>query len=122
MVISTLGKLVSKEADSFREPIYLVSGQEAQSERRLGRLSGAPGRIASRIDLSQREACMVQKDPTRGGQLNAASTANHQLSADLVLEVPHLTTERRLRGVQSPLGRHGQTSLLGDGNEKAEMS
>ena len=70
-----------------------MSGQEAQGERLLGGLSGAPGRFASRIDLSQRQSCMVEKDPTRGGQFDAASTANHQLSADLVLEVPDLTTE-----------------------------
>jgi hypothetical protein len=44
-----------------------VSGQEAQRERRLGGLSGAPGRFASRIDLSQRQTCVVQKgsDPRR---------------------------------------------------------
>src|SRR5439155_14227572 len=88
-----IGEFVSKEADSFREQIYLVSGQQAQSERRLGGLCGAPGRFASRIDLSERQSCMVEKDPTRGGQLDAASTANHQLSADLVLKVPDLTTE-----------------------------
>ena len=70
-----------------------MSGQEAQSERRLGGLSGTPGRFARRIDLSQRQSCMVQKDPTRGGQLDTASTANHQLGANLVLKVPHLTTE-----------------------------
>src|SRR3989449_9231410 len=72
-----IGEFVSKKAESFREPIDLVSGQEAQSERRLGGLCGAPGRFAGRIDLSQRQSCMVEKDPTRGGQLDAASTANH---------------------------------------------
>jgi hypothetical protein len=36
---------------------------------------------------------MVEKDPTRGGQLDAVSAANHELSTDLVLKVPHLTTE-----------------------------
>ena len=65
---------------------------------------------------------MVEKDPTRGGQLDAVSTANHQLSAHLVLEVADLTTEGRLRHVQPPLGRHGQTSGLGDGNEIPEVS
>ena len=64
---------------------------------------------------------MVEKDPTRGGQLDAASAADHQLSADLVLKVPDLTTEGRLRRVQRPLGRHRQTPLLGDGDEIAEM-
>src|SRR5438067_6514992 len=88
-----IGELVSKEADSFGQPIYLVSGQEAQSERRLGGLSGAPGRFAGSIDLSQRQSCMVEKDSTRGGQLDAASTANDQLSADLVFKIPDLTTE-----------------------------
>src|SRR5439155_27370451 len=117
-----IGELVSKEAESFREPIYLVYGQEAQRERRLGGLSGAPGRFAGSIDLSQRQSRMVEKDPTRGAQLDAASTANDQLSADLVLKLPALTTERRLRRVQPPLGRHGQTSLLGDGNKIAEVS
>src|SRR5438552_7451066 len=86
-------ELLSKKADRFRQPVDLLSGQEAQSERRLGGLSGTPGRFAGSIDLSQRQPCMVEKDPTRGGQLDAASTANHQLSADLVLEVPDLTTE-----------------------------
>ena len=70
-----------------------MAGQEAQRERRLGGLSGAPDRFAGRIDLSQRQACMVEKDPPRGGELDAAGTANHELSADLVLEVPKLTTE-----------------------------
>jgi len=36
---------------------------------------------------------MIEKDPSRGGQLDAVSTSNHQLSADLVLKVPDLTTE-----------------------------
>jgi hypothetical protein len=36
---------------------------------------------------------MVEKDPTCGGQLDAVSTANDQLSADLVLEISDLTTE-----------------------------
>ena len=64
---------------------------------------------------------MVQKDPTRGGQLDAASTANHQLSADLVLQVPDLTTEGRLRRVEPPLGSHGETPLLGDSDEIPKM-
>src|SRR5437870_2605708 len=53
--------------------------------------SEAPCRFAGSLDLSQRQSCMVEKDPTRGGQLDASSTANHQLSADLVLKVPDLT-------------------------------
>src|SRR4029453_17129878 len=87
------GELVPKKADRFGEPVDLLSGQEAQRERRFGGLSSASCRFASRIDLSQREAGMGEKSPPRGGQLDAVSAANHQLRADLVLEVPDLTTE-----------------------------
>src|SRR5258706_6626540 len=86
-------EFLSKEADRFRQPVDLLSGQEAQSERRLGGLSDAPGRFAGSIDLSQRQSCMVEKDATRGGQLDAARTANQQVSADLVFKIPDLTTE-----------------------------
>src|SRR5438093_226715 len=64
---------------------------------------------------------MVEKDPTRGGQLDAASAADHQLSAHLVLKVPDLTTKGRLRRVQLPLGSYCKTPLLGDGDEIAKM-
>src|SRR2546427_4111290 len=64
---------------------------------------------------------MVEKDPTCGGQLDASSTANHQLSADLVLKVPDLTPEGRLRRVQPLLSGHRETTLLGDSNEIPEM-
>jgi hypothetical protein len=64
---------------------------------------------------------MVEKDPTRSGQLDAPSAAEHQLRSDLVLKVPDLTTEGRLRRVEPPLGSDGKTPLLGDRDEIAEM-
>src|SRR6267378_984012 len=88
-----IGEFVPKKPDRFGEPVDLLSGQEAQRERQFGGLSSASCRFASRIDLSQRQSGMVEKRPTRGGQLDAVSTANHQLRADLVLKVPDLTTE-----------------------------
>jgi len=87
------GEFVPKKPDRFGEPVDLLSGQEAERERQFGGLSSASCRFASRIDLSQRQSGMVKKRPTRGGQLDAVSTANHQLRADLVLKVPDLTTE-----------------------------
>src|SRR5437879_2595417 len=88
-----IGELVPKEPDHFREPVDLLSGQEAQREQWLGGLSGASCRFAGSIDLSQRQAGMIEKDPTCSGQLDASRTADHQLSADLVLKVPDLPTE-----------------------------
>src|SRR5258705_2700320 len=88
-----IGEFVAKKPDRFGEPVDLLSGQEAQRERWLGGLRSASCPFASRIDLSQRQSGMVEKDPTRGSQLDAVSTANHQLRADLVLKVPDLTTE-----------------------------
>src|SRR3989454_4900447 len=88
-----IGEFVPKKPDRFGEPVDLLSGQEAQRERQFGGLSSASCRFASRIDLSQRQSGMLEKRPTRGGQLDAVSTANHQLRADLVLKVPNLTTE-----------------------------
>jgi hypothetical protein len=40
-----IGEFIPKDVESFREPVHLLSGQEAQSERRLGGLSGAPCRF-----------------------------------------------------------------------------
>jgi hypothetical protein len=78
-------------------------------------------RSDGRLDLSQRQSCMVEKDPTRGGQLDATSAAEQQLRADLVLQVPDLPTEGRLRCVEPPLGSHGEAPLLGDSDEIPKM-
>src|SRR5439155_13292261 len=41
-------ELAPKKPDRFREPVDLLSGQEAQRERQSGGLSSAAGRFASR--------------------------------------------------------------------------
>src|SRR5712692_8482125 len=84
-----LTRASARSGESWLETVIsilgnLLSGQEAQRERLLGGLSSASCRFARRIDLSQRLSGMVEKDPTRR---DAVSTANHQLSADLVLTV-----------------------------------
>src|SRR5262249_5234842 len=65
---------------------------------------------------------MIEEDPAGGGQLDTPRAADHELSTDLVLKIPHLTAERRLCGVQTPLGRDCQAPLLGDGDEISKMS
>ena len=87
-----VGQLVSKDAHGLREPVHLLSGQEAKTKRRLGGLSGPPCRFASRLDLNQRQPGVIEEDPTRLSELNAASASGHELGADLVLEIPDLTT------------------------------
>ena len=52
--VAVFGQVASKDAHGFRKPVHLLSGQEAESKRRLGRLSGPPCRFASCLDLSQR--------------------------------------------------------------------
>jgi hypothetical protein len=47
--------------------------------------------------------------------------ADHELSADLVLQIPHLAAQRRLRRVQPLRGGNRQTALLGDGYEIPKM-
>src|SRR6267143_1414091 len=65
---------------------------------------------------------MVEEDPAGGGELDAADAADHELSADLVLQILHLAAQRRLRRVQPPLGGNREAAFLGDGDEVAKMS
>jgi 3-oxoacyl-[acyl-carrier protein] reductase len=57
---------------------------------------------------------MVEEYPAGGGELDTACAPDHELGADLVLQIPHLAAQRRLRRVQSPLGRNRQAPFLGD--------
>ena len=114
-----MGEVVPQEAEHVREPVDLLAGQEAQRERGLGGLRGAPGCCTGRLDLRQRQAGMVEEDPPRSGQRDTPRAADQQLCADLVLQVPDLPTEGRLCHVQPLRGRPRQTARLGDGDEIA---
>ena len=114
-------ELVPKEADRFGEPVYLLSGREAQSERRLGGLRGAPCRFAGSLDLSQSSSAWSRK--TRP----AAVSSMPRRSGSSVERRPRppgpgSDDEGRLRRVEPPLGGDGQTSLLGDSDEIAQMA
>src|SRR6185295_3784110 len=65
---------------------------------------------------------MIEEDAASSGELDAPRATDHQLSADLVFQIPHLTAERRLRRMQPPLGRNRQAALLCDGDKITEMS
>ena len=65
---------------------------------------------------------MIEKGANRRCQFDAASATRQELRAYLLLKVMNLPAERRLRGVQFSLGRHSQTSRLGDRHEIAKVS
>ena len=65
---------------------------------------------------------MVEEDPAGGGEFDAAYAADHEQSADLVLEILHLAAQRRLRRVQPPLGGDRQAAFFGDRDEVTKMS
>ncbi len=59
---------------------------------------------------------MPKQEHTGLGQLDVVRGPVQQLGSELLLEQPHLATERRLRDMQ-PLRRAGEVPLLGDGDE-----
>ena len=95
--------------------------RKPRANDRLRRLRGAARRFASRLDLGQRQPCMVEKGPAGGGQFDAVRAAAQQLDADLVFEIADLAAQRRLRRVQPFLGRERQAALLGDRDEIAKV-
>jgi hypothetical protein len=64
---------------------------------------------------------VIEKGATRCRQLNAPGATGHQWDANLELQIPDLTAQGRLSGVQLPHGGNRETVLLGDGDEIAEM-
>ena len=56
------GRRNQRSGATPREPVHFLSGQEAKTKRRLGGLSGPPGRFASCLDLSQRQPGVIEED------------------------------------------------------------
>src|SRR6185312_4690364 len=104
-----------------RQPVYLVSGLEADGERLPCRLRRSACRFDRGIDLHQRQPCMVEKGPTGGGQFDAVHTAAHQLDANLVFEIADLAAEGRLSRVQPFVSRERQAALLSYCDEIAKV-
>src|ERR1700674_4748552 len=105
-----------------RQPVHLVTGLEADGERLSCRLCGPARRFYCGIDLRQRQPGLVEEDTASGREFDAPHAPDHKLSANLVLEIPHLPAQGRLSRVQSPFGRNRQAALLGDGDEITKMS
>jgi hypothetical protein len=84
-------------------------------------LRDAPGTIRRRLDLEQRQPCVIEKHSSGGGQRHAARLTLQQLYAYFGFQVANLSTQRRLGRVQPPLGSSQHAAFLRDGNEIAQM-
>jgi hypothetical protein len=73
------------------------------------------------LDGAQRGACALEEELPRCGQVDPACVPVEQLYAELCLEPADLRREPGL-GEPQPLGRSRETALLGDGNERAEVT
>ena len=65
---------------------------------------------------------MLEKYPPGRSERYAPSLALQQLYADLQFEIANLSAQRRLGGVQSPLGGIREAALLSDCNEITQMT
>ena len=65
---------------------------------------------------------MIKEDLASLRQLNAVDAPGLERHAHFVFEVADLSAQRRLRGVQALLGRHGKAAFFCDGDEIAEMT
>ena len=65
---------------------------------------------------------MIEEDAAGTGEFDAASAADQQLRANLIFQVPDLTAERWLSGMQPPLGGDREAAFLRDGDKIAEMT
>ena len=65
---------------------------------------------------------MIEKYPPGRSERYAPGLALQKLYADLQFEIANLPAQRRLRGVQSPVGGIREATLLSDGDEVAQMT
>src|SRR5580692_2043548 len=65
---------------------------------------------------------MIEKHPSRCGELNSTRPADQELNPKLPFEIVDLPAQRRLRGVQPLLRRHCQAAFFGDGDEVTEVT
>jgi hypothetical protein len=65
---------------------------------------------------------VVEKDATSLGKFHAAGGPHQKLDADRMFQIPYVPAERRLGGVQAPLGGDSQAAFLRHGNEIAEVT
>jgi hypothetical protein len=115
-------QVLAQHLGNAREPVHLLAVREADSKDRLLRTGGTSCCRDRLGRLAKRQAGMIEKGAAGGRQLDAARAADEELRTHLMLEIAQLPAERRLRGMKPLLGRDGETALLGDGDEVAEMA
>src|SRR3982074_168213 len=84
------------------------------------RMASGSQSISCPVRKPRAKDCLAGSAARRAASPGASPRA--KLSADLVLEIPHLPAQGRLSRVQSPFGRNRQAALLGDGDEITKMS
>src|SRR5437660_264528 len=117
-----LGQFLAKNLHRGRQPLRLAPAKEPQGQPPFLGVSSAPSARCGSFDLGQRQPGVIEEDTASGREFDAPRAPDHKLSADLVLEIPHLPAQGRLSRVQSPFGRNRQAALLGDGDEITKMS
>jgi hypothetical protein len=73
------------------------------------------------VDLGEHALRVAEDHAPLGGELDASARAPEHLDAELLLEPPDLLRDRRLRQVEL-LTRLGQRAMLGDGDDRAQMT
>jgi hypothetical protein len=86
------------------------------------RLRGAARGLARGVDLKQRQPRVIEKGASGRGERDATRATLQQRHANLEFEVADLPAQRRLRGMEPPLGGIGQAAFLGNGNEIAQVA
>jgi len=104
------------------EPGHFQSNQEPHGDDGSLRLGRPPGTVRRRLDLQQRQSCVIEKHPSGWSQRHAARLALQQVYANFSFEIADLAAQRGLRGVQSVLGSGEKTAFLGDSDEIAQMT
>jgi hypothetical protein len=99
-----------------------VADEEAENERRLLGLGRTSRRLATSLDLQERESRVIEEDTAGGSQFNAASAALQQRHPDFNFQVSDLPAERRLGRMEPPFGSIRQTSFLRDRNKVAQVT
>ncbi len=97
---SSLNTLVTWRSHSTSCPVRKPTAKLALAGR-----AGPPRRCDRLAGLGEREPGVIEECLPGGGRRDTARAAHEERCADLDLQVPELTTERRLRGVKARLRR-----------------
>ena len=117
-----VGQFVAQQTGGARQPLDFLSGGEADREHLLAWLGRAAGAFGGGFGLHQCQSRVIEEHLAGFRELHAADAAGEQRHADLIFEVADLAAQGWLSGVEPPFGSDREASLLGDGDEVAEMT